>query len=254
MPVHDWQPVDVNVFHHFHQMWTMHICDALNDGLLPPGYSALIDQRSPTVAPDVLALERRAAAKREDEPARGTVVAATPPKTRHVIQGKKTLLAERANRISIHHPLGEVICVMEILSPGNKSSRLALNKFVEKSVAFLEKGVHLLVVDLFPPTRRDPQGIHKAIWDEIDDEAPFELPSDQPLTLAAYVAGDSLADIPPTAYVQPIGVGEATPDMAPYLDLDHYVPVPLEATYMTTWGKCPKDFRAFVEAGGRSPT
>jgi hypothetical protein len=42
--------------------------------------------------------------------------------------------------------------------------------------------------------------------------------------------------------------------MAPYLDLDHYVPVPLEATYMTTWGKCPKDFRAFVEAGGRSPT
>ena len=59
MPVHDWLPVDANVYHHFHQMWTMHICDALNDGLLPAGYSALIDQRSPTVAPDVLALERR---------------------------------------------------------------------------------------------------------------------------------------------------------------------------------------------------
>ena len=28
----------------------------------------------------------------------------------------------------------------------------------------------MLVIDLLPPTRRDPQGIHKAIWDEIDDE------------------------------------------------------------------------------------
>ena len=45
----------------------------------------------------------------------------------------------------------------------------------------LKNGVHVLVVDLFPPSPRDPQGIHKAIWDEIDPQ-PFELPKDKPMT------------------------------------------------------------------------
>lgn len=26
--------------------------------------------------------------------------------------------------------------------------------------------MHVLVIDLFPPTPRDPQGIHQAIWSE----------------------------------------------------------------------------------------
>jgi hypothetical protein len=35
--------------------------------------------------------------------------------------------------------------------------------------------MHLLTVDIFPPTPRDPFGIHKAIWDEIVEE-PFVFP------------------------------------------------------------------------------
>jgi hypothetical protein len=118
-----------------------------------------------------------------------------------------------------------VICVIEIVSPGNKGSRAALRSFVEKAADLLQHGVHLLVVDLFPPSVRDPQGIHKAIWDEIEDQ-PFELPPDKPLTLAAYVA-----DAPKRAYVEPVGVGDALPDMPAYLDPDSYVPAPLEVTY-----------------------
>jgi len=30
----------------------------------------------------------------------------------------------------------------------------------------IRQGIHLLVIDLFPPGQRDPQGLHKAIWDE----------------------------------------------------------------------------------------
>ena len=37
MPIHDWKRVDANLFHHFHQMWTGRICDALNDSVLPKG-------------------------------------------------------------------------------------------------------------------------------------------------------------------------------------------------------------------------
>lgn len=246
MPVHDWSRVDANVFHHFHQRWTIAICDSLNAGLLPAGYSALVEQHTPGHVPDVLALERR---RRPDVPAEasGGVLTATPPKT-SLVRHASTVLAARANRIVIRHRLGEIVCILELVSPGNKSSRAALRAFVEKTIEFLRQGVHLLVVDILPPTPRDPQGMHKAIWDEIEEE-PFELPSDKPFTLAAYVAGDLVAGIEMTAYVELIGVGDPLPEMPAYLDRSGYVPVPLEATYQAAWATCPSDLRELVETG-----
>jgi hypothetical protein len=243
MPIHDWSRVDANLFHHFHQAWTINISNALNGGLLPPGYSALVEQHAGGLVPDVIALERRTRPRRATDGGGGTVITAKPPRTRHVIQSAAEISAGRGNRITIRHPLGEVVCVIEIVSPGNKSSRAALRRFVEKTVEFLRAGVHLLVIDLFPPSVRDPQGIHKAIWDEIEDQ-PFSLPPDKPLTLAAYVAG-----LPKTAYVEPVGVGDMLPDMPAYLDEDSYVPIPLERTYQATWDSCPADMREAVERG-----
>jgi hypothetical protein len=240
MPVHDWSRVDANVFHHFHQRWTIAICDALNAGLLPPGYSALVEQHAGGLVPDVLTLQRR------PQPA-GGVLAATPPKTSLVRQAK-TVLAARGNRVVIRHRLGEVVCVLEVVSPGNKSGRAALRAFVEKTIDFLRQGVHLLVIDILPPTPRDPQGMHKAIWDEIEED-PFELPPGKPLTLAAYVAGDLLTGSEVTAYVECIGIGDTLPDMPAYLDRRGYVPVPLEATYQVAWATCPADLRELVETG-----
>ena len=63
-----------------------------------------------------------------------------------------------------------MVAIIEIVSPGNKHSKDALRKFVSKAVEFLDQGVHLLIVDLFPPTKRDPNGIHRAIWDEISED------------------------------------------------------------------------------------
>jgi hypothetical protein len=248
MPIHDWTKVDANLFHDFHQAWTIAIRNALNGGLLPKGFSALVDQRTGGVVPDVLTVEAAAPSGRHQPLEGGAVVVASPPKTRHFIQATKAILADRANRIAICHPLGEVVCIIELVSPGNKSSRAALGKFVDKSIQMLRNGVHLLVVDLFPPTARDPQGIHKAIWDEIEENT-FVLPANQPLTLAAYVSGDPFAGIMTTAYVEPIAVGGAMPDMPAYLDHDSYVNVPLESTYMATWKSCPQAMRDVVEKG-----
>ena len=39
MPIHDWTRVRANRFHDFHQSWTIAIRNALNAGLLPPGFS-----------------------------------------------------------------------------------------------------------------------------------------------------------------------------------------------------------------------
>ena len=213
MPIHDWTGIDANLFHDFHQAWTIGIRNALNGGLLPKGFSALVDQRTGGVVPDVLTVESTALAGRR-QPLEGGAVVTAAPKARHFIQATKAILADRANRIAICHPLGEVVCIIEIVSPGNKSSRAALGKFVSKSIQMLQNGVHLLVVDLFPPTGRDPQGIHKAIWDEIEENA-FALPANQPLTLAAYVAGDPIAGIMTAAYVEPIAFVQRCPTCLP---------------------------------------
>src|SRR3954453_11312313 len=56
MPIHDWSHVPAGLFHHFHQRWSGAICDGLNDGRLPEGYYALVEQHAVGVVPDVLTL------------------------------------------------------------------------------------------------------------------------------------------------------------------------------------------------------
>jgi hypothetical protein len=246
MPIHDWTQA-TDVFPHFHQVWSVAICSALNRGLLPSGYSALVDvHTSDGMVPDVLAVESSPRRPRSAKPT-GGILLSDQPKTRHVIQangGHPT----RGKRIVIRHRLGELVSVIEIVSPGNKSSKNALKSFVTKSTDLLEYGVHLLVVDLFPPSKRDPQGIHKAIWDEIE-EVEFSLPPDKPLTLVAYRAGSGSAGILTMAYVEPVGVGDVLPDMPAYIEHFGYVMVPLEATYAATFADCPPDMRFLVETG-----
>jgi hypothetical protein len=243
MPVHNWSRIDANLFHHFHQAWTLAISNALNHGLLPPGYSALVEQHAGGVEPDVLTLEQRKRSTPREGKSGGAVLTAPLPTDWQRVESKNQILANRGNRITIRHFLGRVVCVMEIVSPGNKGSRAALASFVEKTVDFLNAGVHVLVVDLFPPSARDPQGIHKAIWDQIE-ELPFDLPPEKPLTLATYIAARVK-----TAYVRPIGYDEILPDMPAWLDEDSYVPVPLETTYRAAWDTCPSDMQEAVETG-----
>ena len=52
MPIHDWSCVESGTFHDFHQGWTIEIRNALNRGILPPGYFAMADQRIGGPEPD----------------------------------------------------------------------------------------------------------------------------------------------------------------------------------------------------------
>jgi hypothetical protein len=131
----------------------------------------------------------------------------------------------KADRTGVRNHHGELIAVVEIVSPGSKVSRNQLRAFVERIADLIAQGVHLLVIDVFPPSKRDPEAIHKAIWDEFIEED-FGLPVDQPLTLEACDAGPPLV-----AYIEPVAVGQPLPDMPLFLKPDFHVTVPLEATY-----------------------
>ncbi len=247
MPVHDWTRVDAGLFHAFQLRWIGALCDALNTGGLPADYFALPEQTIRGPIPDVLTLRLSAESEEPSTTTRALAVAESPPRARLVRRSEAEIYARKSDRVTVRHRHGQIVAVIEIVSPGNKGSKSEFRAFVEKTSALIQQGVHLLVIDLFPPTKRDPLGIHKAIWDEFEEED-FELPPDQPLVLAAYDAGP-----PRVAYVEPIAVGDVLPDMPLFLKPEFYVPAPLEATYQTTWNVFPKALKGLLETPDLKP-
>jgi hypothetical protein len=244
MPVHDWTRVSAGTFHDFHCSWVLEIKRALNRDLLPRNYYAMAEQVAGGLTPDVLALHG------DRPPGEGggaaTLVAEKPPKVSFTATTETEAYAARRNQLVIRHTSGdEIVALIEIVSPGNKGSRHALRSFLDKAVASLASGVHLLLLDVHPPGPRDPQGIHGALWDEIGS-TPYTLPADKPLTLAAYSAG-----VVTTAYVEPVAVGATLPDMPLFLREGAYVMVPLERTYSISYDDVPWRYREVLE--GKSP-
>jgi hypothetical protein len=241
MPIHDWTQVEAGTFHAFHYFWITTLCQHFNHGGLPAGYFALPEQRVPGSEADVLTLQTKTRRKGKAARQGGTAVIDTPPRTRFVDEAESEQYAKKADRIAVHHGMGDVVAFVEIVSPGNKGSRHALRAFVAKTTELLERGVHLLVIDLFPPSKRDPNGIHRAIWDEVG-ETKFKLPPHEPLTMAAYSAGPVIR-----AYVETVAVGDALPDMPLFLEPDKHIKTPLEATYQATWDALPDEMKALLE-------
>jgi hypothetical protein len=145
--------------------------------------------------------------------------------------------------VAVRHASGdELVAVVEIVSKGNKSGRLAIEEFLRKAVAMFYRGIHLTILDLYPPTPRDPQGIHGLIWSELTDADPYEAPADKPLTLASYEAFDGVR-----AFVEPVAVGDEPIDMPLFLAPGRYVPLPLGPTYRAAFDAVPRRWRAVLE-------
>jgi hypothetical protein len=241
MPIHDWTRVDAGIFHAFHHDWITEIARALNRGLLPTAYYALPEQIAGGLGPDVLTLRRpgsNGAPPTAPPPDGGVVLAVAPPRVRIRMQSEANRYAARAKAVTIRHVSDhQVVAVVEIISPGNKNNQNGLNAFVRKAREALAAGVHLLLVDLFSPSPRDPQGIHGAVWGE-DCGPDFALPPDKPLTCVAYIGGPAAE-----AFVEFAAVGDPAPEMPLFLTPEVYVPVPLEATYQAAWEGMPAYWR-----------
>lgn len=244
MPIHDWTRVDAGLFHAFHQAWITELCRALNSGALPADYFALPEQRVRGPIPDVLtlAMECLDRGPAEDTGTTALAVAEAPPRVHLVERCEDTIYVRRADRVAVRHRHGEVVAIIEIMSPGNKATDAEFRAFVKKAADLLVQGVHAMIVDLLPPTPRDPWGIHRAIWAELvgEDRARDQRKS---LTLASYDAGP-----PYVAYVETVNVGDTLPAMPLFLRPEHYVPAPLERSYEAAWEVFPRALRGLLEA------
>src|SRR5262249_28291976 len=140
-----------------------------------------------------------------------------PPRVRFHARTELDLYAHKAKAVVIRHrSRHQVIAMVEVVSPGNKSSRGVFALFVRKAEQALLSGIHLLIADLFPPTARDPQGIHREIWGE-GREGDFALPEDKTLTCVSYVGYPGFE-----VFLEPVAVDDALPAMPLFLTPEIY--------------------------------
>jgi hypothetical protein len=249
MPIHDWTRVTDGTWHAFHLGWIAELQLALNGGILPADYYALAEQIAGPMGPDVLTLQAaeappEAAPEAAGDGKEGAVAVRTmPPLMRLTSEAVMDDYVLKRRTLVIRHASGDrVVALLEIVSPGNKSARHALRAFVEKAVEALYRGYHLTIIDLLPPSRRDPNGIHGAIWSEISDD-PYAQPADEALTLASYSAGPRKR-----AFVEPTAVGRTLPDAPLFLEEEAYVNVPLERTYQAAYRGVPRRWQRVLDA------
>lgn len=239
MPIHDWSKVEDWLFHDFHTTWLIHLKEAMNDGLLPPGYRAFAEQRAELYIPDVLALtSEETAAQRNGS----SNVAVVEPKTdRKAVVGTPPTLGRA---LTVRHTTGRrVVAIIEIVSPGNKDRESHVGDFAGKVASMVQGGVHAVVLDLLPPRSHDPGGMHGVIWSLLDAEHEEEQPpAGRPLTFASYRSADR-----PIAYLNFAKVGQPFPPVPLFLDQGQFVELPLESSYMLGYSRLPPEDRPGIE-------
>lgn len=241
MGVHDWTKVDAGIFHDFHNVWIAELRNLLNGGMLPAGYYAMSEQHAGRYIADILTLQTDVPRVQSGVEFGGVAVADAPPKVSRKLSLSATART-RQKTLTIRHSSGHrIVALLEIISAANKDRREHVEEFLNKAEEALNHGIHLMLVDLFPPGKYDPCGMHGALWQRLGDAAE-EVLQDEPLTLSSYVA-----DSPITAYLERTAPGRILPEMPLFLDPDHYVNVPLEATYQSTWRGTPEPWRQLLE-------
>jgi len=220
MPVHDWTRVDASIFHAFHHGWISEISGELNRGILPPQYYALIENGN---SPDSLPVAPRG--------------------VRLTAETDTEYYRRKQSHIAVRKVSGDsVVAIVEVVSPSNKASRTGLRSLVEKVAEFLERRVHVLIIDLLPPTPRDPQGIHGVIWQEIAAQDYYQAPAGKPLTLVACKSAPNIC-----AYVEPLRTGSELASMPLFMGPDEHLNLSLEGTYTEAFAAMPRRWRTVLE-------
>ena len=253
--IHDWTRVLPGIWHDFHVGWIGEIRKQLNGGLLPDPFYALAEPQGG------FTVEADPPEDGEDDDGEGdrrfegdllslhgggdfggdggVALAEAPPRVRLRLPAGS---GPTARRITVRHATGDrIVALIELVSPGNRDGRRKIEAFCDQVEAAVDGGVHVLLVDLFPPTELLPAGMQGAVAERFDIR--YEPPPGEPLCCAAYrSAGEAT-----TSFVEPLAVGAAPPTMPLFLTADRYVNLPLAASYAAAFSPTPAKFRRMLE-------
>jgi hypothetical protein len=211
--------------------------------VLPRGYYALSEQYSSGLIPDVLTLHLPDPSPGPTSQRGGIALADVPPRVgRKLTADPKAIYRARRRTLTIRHASGHrIVAFLEIVSPGNKDRTTSVQDLVNKIDAALTQGIHVMTVDLFPPGKFDPQGLHGAVWARYGMEE-HVVPADQPLTACSY-----RAMAPVDADIEHMAFGDPLPEMPLFLNAETYIYVPLELTCQAAFQDRPVFVREVLE-------
>lgn len=241
MPIHDWTRVKSYVFRDFHAAFTVQIAGLFNTGGLPAGHFAMTDRKIQLHESD----RRSIAEVLADQP---IVVGEAGPRLRFEWGVRPLRYLRKQPRVKIYRAADRhVVAVIETVRPDNKQSPAGVRRFAEKVAAYIESGVHVVVIDLLPPGDSDPRGIPGAVWEYFARKT-FPTPTAaEPLSVTAFRSHTSWAE----TFLEPTAVGRTFPLIPLFLTTDLSVPTDQEATYSKAVTGMAGHYRAMLE--GNAP-
>jgi hypothetical protein len=129
------------------------------------------------------------------------------------------------------------VAVVEVVSPGNKDSAARATRFQAKLVELLESGLHVVVIDVLPPTRTC-RGFALAVAHDLGGGEP---PAIRDRSAVSFEVSSPRVNL----YARTLELGVALPDDVPlFLKSGCSVALPLEASYAETFERLPTTDRA----------
>lgn len=211
MPIHDWTRVDAGAFHCHHLGWMAYLSGGLNTGRLPDGFYALSGYTTPDGGP--------------------------PPSVELDAVDELALYAARRRRVTVFcasddRPMARV----EMVTPGDRRSPAAVDRFVTDVVASADSGLAHLVIDPLPAEA------HATVLSDWLGDRSARRPVGRQVTLAVRAAGGRSA-----WSFSHVRIGDRLPDVTLPLAPNASAAVPLAASYAKSFDGMPKHLIALLE-------
>jgi hypothetical protein len=128
-----------------------------------------------------------------------------------------------------------LVAVIELISPRNKDREEARRAFAAKCLAYLQRGIGLIIVDIV--TARSGN-LHQDLLEMLGQAGAAALPPDTPLYAVAYRPAHRKESNQLDLWPVPLALGQPLPLLPLALRGAFFVPVDLEATYTETRQRC----------------
>jgi hypothetical protein len=226
MNLHHWPNPNVP-WRSFHNHWIVRLVEYLNQDVLPAGFQARPTEFIVGIEPDVLLLQmadQPDLAHLQTQPAlaEATATAVLPAPADLPMVG-----------IYSSYDTSRLVAIIEIVSPGNKDRREAVQAFVEKVLFLLQDGVHVMVLDVIS---LPGESIRRPILERLGlaDTTPVV----SGLWCASYCAlptDDPLPHMMIREWAESVHIGQSLSALPLFLRLDQqWVMVDLQKTYAAT--------------------
>ena len=213
-----------------HNWWAAEMAGALNAQILPADYFADFQIHvGPSVEVDVGAFDRAGAPRRPSEGNGDLAVAVqtwAPPTARAAMPA--VFPDETEVRVFRESGGADLVAAVEIVSPGNKDRPEARQAFAAKCLAYVQRGIGLVIVDVVTDLRAN---LHNQLVELLGAGPAFRFPHDAQLYATAYhpLRREEREEI--DWWADPLTVGQPLPTMPLPVRGLAILPLDLEATY-----------------------